>query len=99
VREHKRRASPERLAMEAVARTFASKRRYEAAQRLAKLGRGPLARLAGAAPVLSKWTGTRDLPEIPNQTFREWWRSRQTSAPASPSRPGQDHPPGGGPAS
>jgi L-lactate dehydrogenase complex protein LldF len=78
VREHKRRTAPERLAMEAVARTFASQRRYEGAQRLAKLGRGPLARLAGAAPVLSKWTATRDLPEVPGETFREWWRSRGT---------------------
>jgi L-lactate dehydrogenase complex protein LldF len=65
---------PERLTMRALARVFESPRRYRAAQRLARLGNGPLARLP-LGP-LSGWTGTRDLPDVPKQSFREWWESR-----------------------
>jgi L-lactate dehydrogenase complex protein LldF len=61
----------ERMAMAAMARVFASRRAYEAAQRAARLGRGPL---AGAAA--RPWTRTRELPEVPAQSFREWWRAR-----------------------
>jgi L-lactate dehydrogenase complex protein LldF len=61
---------PERTAMAAMARVFGSRRAYEAAQRAAKLGRGPL---AGAA--LRPWTHSRELPEVPKQTFRDWWRN------------------------
>jgi L-lactate dehydrogenase complex protein LldF len=61
--------APERAAMAAMARVFSSRRAYEAAQRAAKLGRGPL---AGAA--LRPWTRSRELPDVPEQTFRDWWR-------------------------
>jgi L-lactate dehydrogenase complex protein LldF len=71
VREHKSRLAPEALAMEAVGRVFASQRRYERAQKLARLGRGPIANAA-----LPGWSAMRDLPEVPAQTFREWWHSR-----------------------
>ena len=57
----------ERLAMQAAARVFASRRRYEAAQRV----RG-LAKLAPLRP----WTRFRELPDPPAQTFRDWWRER-----------------------
>jgi L-lactate dehydrogenase complex protein LldF len=60
--------------MRAVAAVFASRGRYERAQRLARLGRGPLAKLRGGP--LAAWTQTRDLPAIPAQSFRDWWRSR-----------------------
>ena len=63
---------PERAAMAAMARLFANRRAYEAAQRAAKLGRGPL---AGAA--MRPWTRSRELPEVPAQTFREWWREQR----------------------
>ena len=64
--------APERAAMAAMARVFASRRAYEAAQRAAKLGRGPL---AGAA--LRPWTRSRELPKVPKQTFRDWWRDER----------------------
>jgi L-lactate dehydrogenase complex protein LldF len=74
------RLAAERLAMEAMARVFAGRRRYEAAQRLARAGGRPLARggrierhLPGA---LGGWTMSRDLPAPAAQTFREWWRAR-----------------------
>jgi L-lactate dehydrogenase complex protein LldF len=69
----------ERQAMRLLARAFASRRSYEAAQRALRLGRATLQRrsLAGALPgPLRAWTQARDLPDIPEQTFREWWLSR-----------------------
>jgi len=65
----------ERLAMGAVARVFASRRRYEAAQKAARIGTGPLRAASWFGP-LAGWTRSRELPEPPAQTFREWWRSR-----------------------
>jgi L-lactate dehydrogenase complex protein LldF len=81
VREYKSRRSPEALGMEAVGRVFGSQRAYEQAQKLARLGRGPI-----AAAALPGWSAMRGLPEVPAQTFREWWRSR-------PARPAHDDSP------
>jgi len=71
----------ERLAMGAVARVFNSRRRYEAAQRMARIGGRPFskdgrieARLPGP---LKGWLSVRDLPTPPAQTFREWWSERE----------------------
>jgi L-lactate dehydrogenase complex protein LldF len=57
--------------MEAVGRVFASQGLYERAQKLARLGRGPI-----VAAALPGWSAMRGLPEVPEQTFREWWRAR-----------------------
>jgi L-lactate dehydrogenase complex protein LldF len=76
VREERRRFDPERLAMSGLARVFASRSRYERAQRLARGGNGPLGRLPGP---LAGWTAMRELPEVPEQTFRDWWRERRAS--------------------
>jgi L-lactate dehydrogenase complex protein LldF len=72
VREEKSRLSPETLAMGAAAKTFGSRGAYERAQRLSRLGRGPL----GKVPVPG-WSTMRELPEVPESTFREWWRGRR----------------------
>jgi L-lactate dehydrogenase complex protein LldF len=75
-------ADPEALAMKALARVFASRRRYEAAQKLAQIGAWPLARrgyLEALPPPLAAWTAMRDLPAPPRQTFREWWRARSAA--------------------
>ena len=69
VREEKSRLTPEALAMKGMAAAFATRRRYEGAQRLARLGRGPLAKAA-----VPSWTAMRDLPEPPKETFRDWWK-------------------------
>jgi L-lactate dehydrogenase complex protein LldF len=74
IREERRRFDPERLAMGGLARVFASRSRYERAQRLARGGNGPLGHLPGP---LSGWTTMRELPEVPEQTFRDWWRERR----------------------
>jgi len=72
VREEKSRLSGEGAAMAAAAKVFSTRGRYERAQRLSKLGRGPL----GRVPVPG-WSAMRDLPEVPESTFREWWRERR----------------------
>jgi L-lactate dehydrogenase complex protein LldF len=71
VEEEKSRLSPEAAAMAGAAKVFATQGRYERAQRLSKLGRGPLGRVP-----LPGWSPMRDLPEVPGRTFREWWRER-----------------------
>jgi L-lactate dehydrogenase complex protein LldF len=71
IREQRSKLSPEALAMRTIAAVFASRQRYERAQKLARLGRGPLANAA-----LAQWTAMRDLPEPPAQPFRDWWRGR-----------------------
>jgi L-lactate dehydrogenase complex protein LldF len=76
VREVESKGRTEKAVMRGVAHAFASRRRYELAQRLARLQRGPLAVLGENAPGLGGWTQARDLPEVPEQTFREWWRAR-----------------------
>ena len=60
IREQKSRLGPEALAMKAIAGVFASRERYERAQKLVRLGRGPLARAA-----LPGWTAMRELPDPP----------------------------------
>ena len=72
VREEKSSYSPEALAMRAAAKTFGTRGAYERAQRLSRLGRGPL----GKVPVPG-WSTMRELPEVPESTFREWWSERR----------------------
>jgi L-lactate dehydrogenase complex protein LldF len=60
----------EKAAMKAAGRVFASRRTYERAQRLARLGRFPVG-------PLRTWAKSRELPVVPRQTFRDWWRERQ----------------------
>jgi len=71
IREQKSSLSPEALAMKTAAAVFSSRSRYERAQKLARLGRGPLAKAA-----LPGWSAMRELPDPPKQTFRDWWRER-----------------------
>lgn len=87
VRERNSKLSPEALAMEAVGRTFASQRRYERAQKASRVANWPLARAAaerGALPAMLRgWTESRALPEIPEQSFRAWWREREEKSGAA----------------
>ena len=54
----------------AAAQAMSGRRRWTLALRLA-----PLMRFLkrGAPPPLSGWTRTRDLPDPPKESFREWW--------------------------
>jgi L-lactate dehydrogenase complex protein LldF len=75
----------ERLSMRAMARTFNSRRRYEAAQRAARIGAWPLSRdgrVERSLPgPLRGWTRSRDIPAPAAETFRDWWR-RERGGPA-----------------
>ena len=89
---------PEKAAMKAMYRVFSSRRSFERAQRAARLGARPLVRGGrgegqGRIPrlpwPLSGWTDTRDLPEPPAETFRDWWR-RERGEGAAPAPSGRD---------
>jgi L-lactate dehydrogenase complex protein LldF len=73
------RLTGEPAAMRALARVFANRRLYEAAQRGGRLGQWPLVRDGGIHRLpgpLAGWTSMRDLPSLPRQSFRDWWRRR-----------------------
>ncbi|MCW9707937.1 LutB/LldF family L-lactate oxidation iron-sulfur protein [Fodinibius salsisoli] len=70
---------PEHVGMKILSRAFSNAKRYERAQKIARTGQGLFARdgmISSLPGYLSKWTSTRDLKAIPDQTFREWWRQR-----------------------
>lgn len=72
---------PENLGMQALQRMFERPALYERAQQLARIGQWPLVR-GDAIPFvpgpLAGWTAMRDLFPVADQTFREWWRERDT---------------------
>jgi len=74
---------PENVAMKAMAKTFSDRRLYEGAQRAARIGQWPLARGGAIHRLpgrLAGWTEARELKPVAEQTFREWWRSRNGPA-------------------
>ncbi|HTV03759.1 MAG TPA: LutB/LldF family L-lactate oxidation iron-sulfur protein [Acidobacteriaceae bacterium] len=80
VREQQSEASLEAISMKAVARIFSSRRSFEAAQRLGRLGQWPFVRdgwITRLPGMLGNWTAVRDLQPLPKQTFRSWWRKRE----------------------
>jgi L-lactate dehydrogenase complex protein LldF len=75
----RKRFSGERAAMVALARAFADRRTYEAAQRLGCRGQWPFARhgtIERLPGPLAGWSAMRDLRPVPEQSFRDWWRGR-----------------------
>lgn len=71
---------PENLGMQLLAQIFADPARFEAVQRLVRVGQWPLAHNGVIEYVpgpLGAWTKMRDLFPVPEQTFREWWRGRR----------------------
>jgi L-lactate dehydrogenase complex protein LldF len=72
---------PENLAMQMLARIFASPSRFERMQRLGRFGQrlfvrdGVMTNLPG---ILGGWTTIRDVYPVASQTFREWWRERES---------------------
>jgi L-lactate dehydrogenase complex protein LldF len=67
--------TPEAVSMRIAARAFADRRRYERLQRLALRAR-KLPGLASLPGPLREWARFRELPEAPEEAFREWWRRR-----------------------
>jgi L-lactate dehydrogenase complex protein LldF len=66
----------EKAAMAAAAYTMDRPKLYAAAQRAARLSRLAGRRGRGLPPPLNGWTASRDLPDPPKQTFRDWWAAR-----------------------
>ena len=80
--------SRENLGMKTMGRVFQSEWLLRKAHRLARLGQGPFLddNVVSSMPGLSAWTRGRDLPAIPKQSFREWWKKRQKTEGAANSR-------------
>jgi L-lactate dehydrogenase complex protein LldF len=78
---------PEKVAMRALYRAFASRGAYERAQKVARLGSRPLSRGGQITRLpwpMSGWTATRDLVAPPEETFRDWWRRERGETAATP---------------
>jgi L-lactate dehydrogenase complex protein LldF len=77
------RAAPDRregAAMRALAWLFAGRRRFEAAERLARVGQRPFIggrSLRRLPPPLARWTRSRDLRPVAPESFRRWWERRR----------------------
>jgi L-lactate dehydrogenase complex protein LldF len=71
--------TPEQAVMASAAYVMESPARWTAALRASRLGRllgGRRRKLTALPPPLSAWTGTRDAPLPPRQSFRDWWVRR-----------------------
>lgn len=62
----------ESASMSAAAWTMTSRRRWTAALRAMSLGRS-VTRLPALPPPLSSWVRSRDLPQPPRESLRDWW--------------------------
>jgi L-lactate dehydrogenase complex protein LldF len=75
--------SVEALGFSLIGRAFRSRRGYVRAQRLGRLVQRPFVRRGWFRRFppgpLRAWGRSRDLPAVPDRTFREWWRSRERS--------------------
>ena len=70
------------LAMQGAALVFGSRRRYEAAQRLGRIGQFVFKRgnqLEHLPGIAAGWTRYRDLRALPKQSFRDWWKAREAN--------------------
>jgi L-lactate dehydrogenase complex protein LldF len=75
-RRSSRLPSAEATLMSAARWTMLDPRRWARALRSLRTGRllgRRRDRIATLPPPLSTWTGTRDLPRPPAETFRDWW--------------------------
>lgn len=76
--------SAEAVAMKTMGMIFRSEGRFRAAQRMGRMAERPLVRKDGHGEgwigwlpgLLGGWTQSRDLEEMPKETFREWWERR-----------------------
>jgi L-lactate dehydrogenase complex protein LldF len=72
----------ERTAMKGAAMAMSSSARLSAAQKLARIAQRPFEKnglLTNLPGMLGQWTTVRDLPAIPKESFREWWKRERQS--------------------
>jgi L-lactate dehydrogenase complex protein LldF len=72
----------ERLAMKAAAFAFGDASRLAVAHKLARVAQMPFERdghLSSLPGPLGAWTAARDLPAVPAETFRHWWKRTRGS--------------------
>ena len=72
-------------------RIFSNQKLYEGAQKAAHIGQSPPARSGTIHRLpgkLAAWTDTRDLKPVPEQTFRDWWKNRESGASSGGSEDG-----------
>jgi L-lactate dehydrogenase complex protein LldF len=77
----------ERLAMQAALWVFGGAGRLRLAQGAARIGQWPFAHEGVISRLpwpLSGWTDSRDMPAVPAESFRDWWRKRQTPGGSNP---------------
>ena len=80
----------ENAIMSAASWVMGGENRWSAAVRGARVGRA-LGRKRDAIgpiplPLAGAWTGSRDIPRPPKQSFRDWWAGEHTAP--EPERPG-----------
>lgn len=72
---------PEALGMAALAQVFGHRVAYEAAQTIGGAAQWPFVTdgyIEHAPGPFAAWTAMRDLQALPDQTFRQWWRERNS---------------------
>ncbi|MFV2143553.1 LutB/LldF family L-lactate oxidation iron-sulfur protein [Isoptericola sp. G70] len=92
------RVDPWKAAMKAASWVMSDGGRFGLAGRAATLGHGLGGRdgvISKAPPPVSAWTRERDLPAPPDETFRQWWASRERAAERD-ARPAVGHQDGEG---
>ena len=71
----------ESAALKSMAWVFADRNRYELAQKAARVGQLPLVKnnkISSLPSIMAAWTNGRDLPAVPQQAFRDWWREKRS---------------------
>ncbi len=70
----------EGAALKSMAWVFMDVKRYEFAQKAARVGQIPMTKnnkISSLPGLLAGWTNSRDLPSVPQQAFRGWWRENK----------------------
>jgi L-lactate dehydrogenase complex protein LldF len=76
--------SGEALAMKAAAWVMGSHTRFATAGRSVRFARPLLRKGRPRVPLpgADRWTAARDLPDLPTETFRDWWARTRTDSGA-----------------
>jgi L-lactate dehydrogenase complex protein LldF len=70
----------EAIGMKVVAWAMSDPKRFELAIKLGRIGQGPLVKdgsIHWLPGMLGGWTASRNMPSLPKQSFREWWKANK----------------------